>query len=344
MGVSAMTSRERVVRCLQFEHPDRAPRDLWTLPGVEMFRQEELQALLQRFPRDITWAEYRYGAARRTKGKPNRIGVYVDEWGCAWSAAEDGVVGEVKHHPLADWSALASYTAPWEVLEEADLSCVSASCAATERFVLINTSVRLFERMQFLRGTETFYFDLAYQPAELFALRDLVHEYYLREISLWAESDVDGIFFMDDWGAQSNLLISPELWREFFKPLYREYCEMIRKAGKFVFFHSDGFIGAIIPDLIEIGVHALNSQLFCMDIEELGRRHKGRITFWGEICRQHVLPFGTEQEVREAVLRLRRAFDDEAGGVIAHCEWGNQDPMANIAAVFEAWELPRPAI
>ncbi len=99
-------------------------------------------------------------------------------------------------------------------------------------------------------------------------------------------------------GAQRGLLISPKLWRGFYKPLYAEYCRIAHAAGKFVFFHSDGHIMEIYPDLIEIGVNAVNSQLFCMDIEEIGRRFKGQITFWGEIDRQNVLPFGTVDDVR----------------------------------------------
>ena len=109
---------------------------------------------------------------------------------------------------------------------------------------------------------------------------------------------------MDDWGSQKALLVSPDMWREIFKPMYKDYCDILRKKKKYAFFHSDGHIRAIYPDLIEIGVDAVNSQLFCMDIEELDREFGGRITFWGEIDRQHVLPFGSEEEVRAAVRRV----------------------------------------
>ena len=112
---------------------------------------------------------------------------------------------------------------------------------------------------------------------------------------------------------------------------------MIHAAGKDVFFHSDGFIMDIIPDLIELGVEALISQLFCMDIEEIAAFFKGQLTFWGEIDRQQILPFGTVDEVRAAVQRVRAALDDGQGGVIAQCEWGLHDPRENIEAVFETW-------
>lgn len=91
---------------------------------------------------------------------------------------------------------------------------------------------------------------------------------------------------------------------------------------------------------MEVGIDAINSQLFAMNIEELGKKYKGKITFWGEIDRQRVLPFGTPKTVHEAVMRVRRALDDGTGGVIAQCEWGKNDPIDNIRAVFKAWNEP----
>jgi len=339
-----MTSRERVLRTLEFRQPDRAPRDLWALAGVTMLRRRDFDEVLARYPIDFTDARGRYGASSVARGTPAEVGTYVDEWGCEWSVAEVGVCGEVKNPPLADWSALASWSPPWELLDNADLSQVNAWCAETDLFVKTGTHVRPFERMQFLRGSENLFMDLAWQPPEFRRLCEMIHEFNLRDISMWAETDIDGIGFMDDWGAQNSLLIAPDLWREIFKPMYKDYCDIIRGRGKKVFFHSDGYIMDIYPDLIEIGVDAVNSQLFCMDIEEIGRRFKGQITFWGEISRQDILPFGTVDDVRQAVRRVRRALDDGRGGVIAQCEWGVRDPRENIEAVFETWMEDRVAI
>jgi uroporphyrinogen decarboxylase len=100
--------------------------------------------------------------------------------------------------------------------------------------------------------------------------------------------------------------------------------------------HSDGHIAAILPDIVEIGVDAINSQVFCMDVEELGRRFAGKVTFWGEVDRQHLLPYGTPGDIRSAVGRLGRAFDRH-GGVIAQCEFGIGARPENVAAVFESW-------
>lgn len=335
-----MTSRDRVIRTLEFRTPDRVPRELWYLPGVEQSRRVELERLLDRYPMDFHVPVVAYGIGDRELGVPNTIGTYFDEWGCGWRVAEEGVVGEVKHHPLADWSALAHYRAPWETLATADCSRDMNAAAGRDRFIRASTRVRLFERMQFLRGPENLYLDLAYQPAEFFQLLDLVHDFFRSEIERWSQTEVQGISFIDDWGAQHNMLIDPESWRAIFKPRYAEYCSIIKKTGKFVFFHTDGFVEPILEDLIEIGVDALNAQLFCMDIERIAEQCKGRITFWGEICRQHVLPFGSVDDVRQAVLRVRGALESSDGGVIAQCEWGLHDPYENIETVYKTWEEP----
>ena len=335
--MSELTSRERVIRTLKHQSVDRAPRELWSLPGIGLDKSDELKEMLTRFPNDFTGPFASYGQSLRAKGTAGVVGSYTDAWGCVWHVAERGVAGEVKEPPLADWSALASYELPWELLKGADFSKVSEWYAKSHEFVKAGTETRMFERLQFLRGSEALFADLAYGSKELFKLIDMLHDFFCKEMELWAACEVDGVTFMDDWGAQRSLLISPTMWRKIFKPLYREYCDILHKGGKFVFFHSDGFIEAIIPDLIEIGVDALNSQLFCMDIEEIGCRYNGEITFWGEIDRQHILPRGSEDDVREAVRRVRRAMDEGKGGVIAECEWGMDTPTANVAAVYDEW-------
>jgi len=335
-----MTSRERVRRCLRFESPDRAPRDLWALPGAHQRYGEAIQAFHREFPTDFAGPQASYGRSSRATGTRYTVGSYRDEWGSEWEIAQDGVVGEVKRPVLADWSDLGSYEPPFELLDGADFSRVNDGCAATDMYVRAGSHVRPFERMQFLRGSEQFFIDLAEDRPELGKLRDMLHEFFLRDIRMWAETDVDGVSMMDDWGTQWALLISPQRWREFFKPMYADYCRILRNAGKDVWFHTDGFVEDIYPDLIEIGVTALNSQLFCMNIECLSELYRGKVTFWGEIDRQYVLAFGTAQDARRAVRRVRRALDRGTGGVIAQCEWGVDTPPETIHAVFETWLEP----
>jgi len=334
-----MTGRERVRRALEFESPDRVPRHLWRLPGVRMFRPNDLSRVLKKYPEDITILDFNYAPGKKTKGTRYKKGeVATDEWGCRWHVAQDGVAGEVKEPPLEGICDVESLAAPYEILDGADFAKVNEMCAETDAFTLAWTTVRPFERMQFLLGTEKLLVALMDAPKQLYLLRDILHNFYMEEIKRWVETDVDGISFMDDWGSQRGLLISPKLWRDFFKPLYEDYCGLIHSRGKYAFMHSDGYIEAIYPELIEVGVDAVNSHLFCMDIEAVGSKYKGMITFWGEIDRQQILPFGTEEQVADAVRRVREALWMPEGGIIAQCEFGLKDPVENIETVFESWE------
>lgn len=332
-----MTGRERVHRCLNFKKPDRPPRDLWPLPYVTLFRKNEFDALVQKYPMDIGGCRLRPGSGDRAAKSFAKVGKYSDEWGSVWYTGEVGVVGEVKEPALEDWSLLDKFQPPWHLVRNRDFSSINKCCEQSDKFMLSEVAARPFERLQFLRGTENVFRDLGYGTAEFGKLLEMVHEFYLEDIKSWCKSAVDGIFLMDDWGTNDTLLIDPEIWRQIFKPLYKEYCDIIHASGKFAFFHSDGNTESIFEDFIEVGLDAINSQLFVMNIEKLAAKYKGKITFWGEIDRQYALPFGKCAEVYEAVMRVRRALDDGTGGVIAQCEWGKDNRRENIEAVYKAW-------
>lgn len=330
-----MTPRERVIRTLRFEGIDRPARDIWTLPGAFYGRERELHALLDQYPSDFGDSGYVDPVDESPLYEP---GLWTDPWGSTWQNIQRGMIGEVKHPALADWADLDQWQPPYELLGQG-FDEVNSTCANTDRFVFLGLP-RPFERLQFVRGPQNVYMDLAWGAPQVFKLLEMLHDYYLRHLAYVVETDVDAVFFMDDWGAENALLISPKMWVEYFKPLYRDYVELAHAHGKFAFMHSDGHILSIYPHLIEIGVDALNSQLFCMPIEELGQRFKGQITFWGELDRQHILPFGTPADVHAAVERVRSALGDESGGVIGQAEIGRDCPLENARAFFEAWWGP----
>lgn len=332
----AKTGKERVVACLKFERPDRTPRDLWTLPYVNAFQNDDLKRLLSEYPTDITGTS-ETGTTDKLVADTRKIGSYKDDWGSVWHVAEPGVVGEVKEPAIVTWQDLKNFSPPRHIIGARDREKINRACGLTDKFVLSDVTARPFERLQFLRGTENLFLDLAYGTEELQKLIKMVHEFYLEDITFWCKTSVDGITMMDDWGTAISLLINPHLWKTLFYPLYREYCELIHSYGKYTFFHSDGHIEKIFPGLVEVGFDAINCQLFTMDTERLLKTYRGKITFWGEIDRQYVLPFGTLSDVREAVLKVRRILEDGSGGVIAQCEWGKNNSYENIKQVYATW-------
>ncbi len=260
------------------------PRQLWVLPIAEARHPSELVRIRTNFPDDIGSCTVRYEQAPSVVGNPYLAGEYIDEWGCRFLNVQPGVIGEVKRAlvPESDenWEDTSAVHIPVEQLTFS-IDEANAFCRASDRFVLSGCCPRIFEQLQFIRGTE-------------------------------------------------------QLYREVFKPLYRDYADIARRAGKKLFMHSDGYILDIYPDLIEIGVDAVNSQLFCMGIDAL-KPYKGRITFWGEIDRQHLLPYASPDEIRSAVEQVYGALWQD-GGCIAQCEFGAGARPENVQAVFEAWD------
>lgn len=318
-----MTSRERVKNVLNFKEVDKIPME--TGDGVIGFEN------------DIEYPVYQYGKGK-SQGTYGKKGTYVDFWGCVWECGEDGVKGEVKKPLLVDWTNLDSFRPPLEVLNQADLSKVNRQCGQSDKFVMHMWNTDPFQRMQYLRGTENLFMDLAYGDIEVYKLRDMVHEFHMKEVEMWANTDVDGIHLEDDWGTQLSLLVSPKIWREYFKPLYKDYCDLAHSKGKYVVMHSDGNISEIIPDLIEIGVNAINAQLDCMEIEKLAELYHEKVAFWGGIDRQYLLPFGTTEEVKKAVQRIANAFFQyKRTGIVGQCFRDKGHKIENVQAVYDEW-------
>lgn len=336
-----MTPRQRVLAALDFATPDRLPRCAWVSPWAWIHMPEDVKAFNARWETDFAGVPQPYRPSSCRQGDMHAVGTYIDEWGCVFENLQAGVIGEVRHPTvpeLARWRE--TMRPPWETLPadaEAARRQVAEAYGRTDRFVLMGACPRPWERYQFLRGSAEAMADLAEAPDEAAAMIAEIHRFYMAEMEFWASTAVDALFFMDDWGAQKGLLISPRMWRRFFKPLYADYCRVAHAAGKKVFMHSDGDIVSILPDLVEVGVDALNSQLGCMDLAKVAAAAKGRLTFWGEIDRQHVLPSGAEAVHRE-VRQIAEALYDPRGGIIAQFEWGGACTAESANAVFEAWD------
>ncbi len=213
-------------------------------------------------------------------------------------------------------------------------------------FVLGSISAGFLEMGQRLRGYENFFCDLRWNQPLVEALCDKVLEvkmrYWAKALALLGEW-VDVVQEGDDYGGQHGLLISPQLWRAIFKPRLHQLFSHIKRCAPHVaiFFHSCGSIYEIIPDLIEVGVEALNPVQVAaanMDSRKLKREFGDSVTFWGGgVDTQRVLPYGTPQEVRDEV---RRRIDDLAPGggfVFAAVHNIQADvPTENILAMLEA--------
>ena len=333
-----MTSRELVYATLEFRsNGERVPRHMWTLPWATSRYPGTMAEMAERFPDDIVGAPNILKEPLKEIGDMYAVGQYVDPFGVTFENLQYGVIGEVKDPLIKDdeWADADKVRFPVEYLT-LDTEAVNAFCRSTDKFVNMGVAVRPFERLQFLRGTENLFMDLADPCDEFLAFVEKLHKFYCEIVTIWArDTQIDAVTFMDDWGTQNSLLINPKTWVEIFKPMYKDYIDIAHKYGKKAFMHSDGNTLAIYPHLIELGLDAFNSQIFCIGVENL-RQYAGKITFWGELDRQWILPTWTAEEVAGAVDQV---YDTlwRNGGCIAQCEFGPGAKPENVIRCFERW-------
>jgi len=333
-----MTSKKIVINTLKGSNTGRVPRELWTLPWAEIHYPGEIKRIQTVFPDDFeaTWAPVK--DAGIAKGNPYEIGTSTDNWGCEFINVNPGVHGEVKK-PLVvgdDWEDEHKVHIPEEFIDF-DIQIANDNIKpVADKYIKGGICPRPFEQLQFIRGTENLMMDLIYKPKGFLKFLEKMHDFYCRACKKWVQTDIDAISFMDDWGSQRSLLISPKLWNEIFRPLYRDYIDIARKAGKKTFFHTDGYVLDIIPRMIDLGLDVINCQLFCMEMDKL-KQYKGKITFWGEIDRQHLLARGTKQDIIKAV---RLVYDNlySNGYCIAQCSFDAGSKPENVYTVFETWD------
>lgn len=328
-----MTSRERVNAAIEFKGPDRVPFTHAFFPGALWRHGSKVIELMERHPDDFGNRGFRIPSE-----PAEAIEEYTDEWGTTWHRRRGYSAGEVLRPALDTWDLWPGYAFPPEPAQR-DWDGLKAAVGDRDRdWYALTGWVDLFERMQFLRGTENLLLDFAEDRPELHEMADHILDRNLRLIQGYIRSGVDGIWFSDDWGSQDRLLINPSMWRRFFKQRYSRMIELIRDAGRHVFFHTCGWTMDIWDDLIELGVNVINPQntLFSRDVLE--EKLSGRICVFADADRQHVMPLGTPEEVREIVRNTISTFS-RSGGVMLRFELEPVWPYENIEAMYEAYDV-----
>jgi len=334
-----MKPRERLYRALTFSYPDRIPIIHFPSPGAIQKYGEELLSILREFPSD-TKPLLEFGTAEPIPPEGVKFHhKYVDEWGVTWEMLQTGVRGQATGHPLDDWKKLSTYKLPPVPPDHGPQ--FEEEKRRLNRFrgdYLVWGGVgEFFQIMTFLRGYENLMMDFADKPPELYELADRMEERHLALIRRLLKMGAELIQISDDWGMQTQLAASPAFWREFFRPRYQRFIDAAHEGGALVWMHSDGYIMEIIPDLIEMGLDALNPQFSCHNLEELAKLCRGRICIVSDIDEQYTLPFGTPAEVRDYVKRVIDLFALPEGGFVGFAQIDTDVPLENVRALYEAW-------
>jgi uroporphyrinogen decarboxylase len=154
-----------------------------------------------------------------------------------------------------------------------------------------------------------------------------------------ADGLVDIFWYGDDFATQSGMMISPELWRKLFRPVYGQIFALAKTKGFPVWFHSCGSFVDVLPDLIDIGMDVWETcqvHLKGNDPRYLKREFGNHIAFCGAVNTQQTLPFGSTSDVRREV-RERIRMLGQGGGYICGPDHTVRPevPVENLVALFD---------
>lgn len=368
-----LSHRERVIRALRHQEPDRVPLDLGSTicTSAHIATYQKLKAhfgieaedtIINKMMQTVAIHEpilqaldidLRAALPGIPDSKPViQVGEdgYQDEYGVVRRKPASSFYYDLVKCPLAGPITIQDITSfPWP--DPADPGYTRGLRERilyyrenTDCAIVLRLPVPFVHTTQFVRGFEDWFIDLAVDKKLAGALFDAAVEHntaVAAEILKAGGDLVDVVAFSEDLGFQNGLIVSPELYRELFKPRHKKYFDMVKKhTSAFIHLHSCGSIYKLLPDLIELGVDALNPVQVAardMDSAKLAAEFGDKLSFWGGIDTQFVLPKGTVDDVKAEV---RRRISDLApgGGYIVGAVHNIQPdvPVENILAMYEA--------
>jgi uroporphyrinogen decarboxylase len=290
------------------------------------------------------------------KNDANELLVVADDGTCVARCPAGGIYFDPVHFPLANAQTVADIDAgkkyfesfDWPGFIDEDFDDLRTKAQKlyneTDYAIVGNLWVHLLAAGMYLRGYENFMVDLVINKKLAHRILENQLAAYLPRVEKYIEAVGDYVQVIqvnDDLGSQNGPLLSPELYREMIKPYHKKLWQFIKeKSGKPILLHSCGSIYKLIPDLIEIGIDALNPiqvSAANMDSATLKKEFGKDLTFWGGGCdTQNVLGTGTPQQVRDEV--KRRVDDFAPGGGFVFCQVHNIQPNVppeNIMAMYD---------
>jgi len=295
-----MTSREIIQRTLDYTNPARVACGL---PKVSDFAHCASKA--KTYETDWTQLD-----DRRWERK--------DEWGNIWGRVDPTSKGEVTRGILEDVS-VDEYTFPdfsrFEDYQSAKVRCEENM----DKWIIAWMPGFTFNVARKLARLENYLADLLLEPETIHALHDKVDVILTDMIVNFAKAGAQSIMFPEDWGTQTQTLISPACWREEFFPRTKKLCGLAHDLGMKVFMHSCGAIGGIVPGLMEAGIDLLQfDQPTLHGIDNLAAYQElGKITFWCPVDIQKTLQTKNEAIIRAEVRELLDKLWRMRGGFVA---------------------------
>jgi uroporphyrinogen decarboxylase len=209
-------------------------------------------------------------------------------------------------------------------------------------FIIGDMELTMFDMMAQLVGLEKLLLDMAMGESYVEPLVEKTKQFALAVGKKLVALGVDGIWAGDDFGSQNGMLISPNMWRRYFKERYREVYSELRAVNPDVMImqHSDGAVAPILNDWTQVGLEVFNPvqpNVPGHAPDELKAKFGSNLSFWGAIDQQNLLPFGSPAEI-EADIKAKIQVLGKGGGYMvapAHIIQA-ETPMENVEAFINA--------
>ncbi|MHB9130167.1 MAG: uroporphyrinogen decarboxylase family protein [Armatimonadota bacterium] len=349
-----MTPRENLLRLLRRQGYDSVPCHFSLCPSlVETYQARTGGAVPYEeyygFP--FAWVSGPRPAHRETvdwtRYYPDGLadGVTFDNWGVAHEPGS----AEAKHmtrmrHPMEHFDSTEQILAyPFPDYAHASEEHIAGEVQAVHNRGLAAISgpgSYGWEVAWYIRSMPQLMVDMMTGDEKATVLLDIMTEIFSRQAAACARGGVDILFGGDDIGMQSQLMMAPELWREWLKPRLATVFQAAKavKPDILIYYHSCGYVEPLIEDLIEVGVDILQPiQPESMDFATLHAQYDERVTFWGTLGTQTTMPFGTPQQVRDVVLRNLEIAGPHGGLFVAPTHLLEPEvPWENIEAYVAA--------
>ena len=318
-----MTSRERVLRTLTFEGPDRMP----------MARGEDA---------DFAFVGYRpaHGFAPKKPG--------MDEWGCVWRPLKPsaGDQGQVSEHPLSDWRSVRDFHFPDPFAPDRLDGAREGidSLHHDGKFVCASLGKGPIHLLDDLRGFEAYLMDLVSEPERIELLLDGIFGFLVGMVEQFGALGVDAMLLSDDQAMQSGPLFSMDIWRERFRPRYRELFALAHEAGCKVYLHTCGNLSQHLTELVDVGVDLIDNKQPALWMHAPGvDAVRGRVSFSTCLDIQSVMGSIEMDKIDAAVSALIRRLSVPEGGFVAtyYDQPDLQIPPEKTARMVEAFRAFR---
>lgn len=310
-----MTKRDRVFTALEHKTPDRVPYT------VE-FTSEQLQQTLNAYSMDKAEFFRHLGnhcekVSYNIGGYTQKEGFFTDEFGVVWDRSGlDKDIGVIQENRISS-TVDKTYLFPEVNVDAIKKSTEQAIQQRGDTVLFGKIGMAYFERAWSLCGFQNLLMYMALEPDFVSDLFEKILNYNLTIIKTAVQYDIDGFYFGDDYGQQSGLLMSPDMWRTLIKPGLAKMFSVIKNENKYIALHSCGDVTSILPDLIDIGLDIYQTvQPEIYDFAQLKLDFGEKLSFWGGIGTQSDLPNLTSDDLHDTIHKTLQTLGKN-GGYIA---------------------------